>query len=162
MSTITPDRPGSPDPQAGVPDQTAGRDVRPGGSRTPGRTRVSDAEREHVAEILRAATGTGLLELHETEQRLTACYAARYRTDLEPLTADLPDTGRLLAATPQARAAARHRLRGHVTLVVVLTALLVVAWVLSDVGFFWPVWPIALLIFTLVRHVRHTQPGAPA
>ncbi|MCA1675181.1 MAG: DUF1707 domain-containing protein [Actinobacteria bacterium] len=119
--------------------------------------RASDAEREHVAEILRTATGAGLLGLDEVEERLAACYAARYRTDLEPLTADLPDTGTLLAATPQARAAARRRLGWHAALVAVLAALLVVAWTLSDAEFFWPVWPIAFLVFGLARHIRRVR-----
>ena len=124
------------------------------------RVRASDAEREHVAEVLRAATGAGLLGIDEVEERLAACYAARYRADLEPPTADLPDTGKLLAATPQARAAARRRLGRHAAFVVVLAALLVVAWTLSDADFFWPVWPIALLIFTLARHVRRVRRAA--
>lgn len=121
------------------------------------RIRASDAEREHVAEILRAATGAGLLGIDEVEERLAACYAARYRADLHPLTADLPDTGRLLAATPGARAAARRGLARHAAFAAVLAALLVVAWALSDAPFFWPVWPIAVLIFTVVRHARRVR-----
>lgn len=124
------------------------------------RIRASDAEREHVAEVLRAATGAGLLGIDEVEERLAACYTARFRAELEPLTADLPDTGKLLAATPPARAAARRRLGRHAAFVAVLAALLVVAWSLSDAPFFWPVWPIALLIFTLVRHVRRVRRAA--
>lgn len=118
------------------------------------RIRASDAEREHVAEVLRAATGAGLLGIDEVEERLATCYAARYRADLEPLTADLPHTGELLAATPRARAATRRRLGRHAAFVAVIATLLVVAWTLSEADFFWPVWPIALLTFTLVRHVR--------
>ena len=121
------------------------------------RVRASDAEREHVAEVLRAATGAGLLGIDEVEERLGACYAARYRADLEPLTADLPDTGKLLAATPRALADARRRLGWHAAFVAVLAALLVGAWSLSDAQFFWPVWPIALLIFTLVRQLRRVR-----
>jgi hypothetical protein len=121
------------------------------------RVRASDAEREHVAEILRAATGAGLLGIDEVEERLAACYAARYRAELEPLTADLPDTEKLLTATPQARAAARRRLGWHAAFVAVLATLLVGAWALSDAPFFWPVWPITLLIFTLVRHARRVR-----
>ena len=121
------------------------------------RVRASDAEREHVAEVLRAATGAGLLGIDEVEERLAACYAARYRAELEPLTADLPDTGKLLAATPQAQAAARRRLGWHAAFVAAMAALLVVAWALSDAPFFWPVWPIALLIFTLARHARRVR-----
>lgn len=127
---------------------------------TTERLRVSDAEREHVAEILRAAAGAGLLDLDEVDERLAACYAARYRTDLEPLTADLPDTGRLLAETPRARAATRRRLGRHAALVAILAALLIGVWTLSDSQFFWPVWPIAFLVFGLVRHIRRARRGA--
>lgn len=119
--------------------------------------RASDAEREHVAEILRAATGTGLLGLAEVEERIAACYAARYRHELTPLTADLPDPERLLAGTPEARDAARRGLRRHAALVAVVTALLVAAWMASDAPFFWPIWPIAILVFGLVRHHRRVR-----
>lgn len=122
-----------------------------------GSIRASDAEREHVAEALRAATGAGLLGIDEVEERLAACYAARYRAELEPLTADLPDTGKLLAATPQARAAARRRLGWHAAFVAVLAALLMGTWALSDSPAFWPVWPIALLTYTLIRHFRRVR-----
>ncbi|HEY2763476.1 MAG TPA: DUF1707 domain-containing protein [Pseudonocardiaceae bacterium] len=131
-------------------------------STTTTEIRASDAEREHVARILRAATGTGLLSLAEVEERLSACYAARYRHELQPLTADLPDTRRLLAQTPQARQATRRRLGGHAALVAVLAALLIVAWAISEAPFFWPVWPIAFLVFGLFRHARRARPGAPA
>jgi hypothetical protein len=119
--------------------------------------RASDAEREHTAEILRAATGKGLLTLAEVEERSAACYAARYRHELAPLTADLPDGERLLADTPEARAAARRRLRGHAALVAIVTALLIVAWILSDAPFFFPIWPIAFMVFWLVRHARRVR-----
>lgn len=36
--------------------------------------RASDAEREHVARILRAAAGEGLLTLGEADERLAALY----------------------------------------------------------------------------------------
>jgi ferric-dicitrate binding protein FerR (iron transport regulator) len=120
--------------------------------------RASDAEREHVARILRAATGTGLLSLAEVEQRLSACYAAQYRHELQPLTADLPDAGGPPTETPHG---ARRRLARHAALVAALAALLVVVWTASDAGFFWPVWPIAFLLFGLIRHSRRVRLGAP-
>lgn len=116
--------------------------------------RASDAERERVAEILRAATGTGHLSLAEVEERIAACYAARYRHELVPLTADLPDARRLLEDTPQARAAARRRLIGHLALAAVVTALLTAAWFVSGAPFFWPVWPLTIMVILLVRHHR--------
>src|SRR4051794_24615012 len=78
--------------------------------------RASDAEREHTARILRAAAGEGMLTLEEADERMATVYAARYRSELAPLTADLPDGGRpLLQNTPEARAAARSGLIRHAT-----------------------------------------------
>lgn len=55
--------------------------------------RASDAEREDTAAVLQRALGEGRLDLDETDARLTAAYAARYRHELVPLLDDLPDTG---------------------------------------------------------------------
>jgi hypothetical protein len=52
--------------------------------------RVSDADRERVAERLRDAAGEGRLTVEELDERLELAYAARTGTDLAPLTADLP------------------------------------------------------------------------
>ncbi len=117
--------------------------------------RASDAEREHVARILRAAAGEGMLSLGEADERLAALYAARYRSELSPLTADLPDGGRpLLENTVEARTAARAGLFRHVLTVVVVAALLVTGWVLSDADFFWPAWPLAFMALSVFGHAR--------
>ena len=58
----------------------------------PNRLRTSDTEREQVAEMLRAAMAEGRLTLEEGEERLGQAYAARFRDELVPLTADLPTT----------------------------------------------------------------------
>jgi hypothetical protein len=52
--------------------------------------RASDAERDAVAEHLRAAAGEGRLTLDELTDRLEAAFGASTRAELEPLTADLP------------------------------------------------------------------------
>jgi Domain of unknown function (DUF1707) len=57
----------------------------------PSEHRVSDADREAVADRLRTAAGDGRLDPDELEERVAAAYAARTRGDLLPLTADLPD-----------------------------------------------------------------------
>jgi len=60
---------------------------------SPDRTpdlRIGDAERHHVAEILRQAAGEGRITLAELDERLEAAYAARTYADLVPLTGDLP------------------------------------------------------------------------
>jgi Domain of unknown function (DUF1707) len=52
--------------------------------------RISDAERDNVASILRDAAGDGRLDLEELDERLDAVYAAKTYADLEPITRDLP------------------------------------------------------------------------
>lgn len=59
----------------------------------PNQLRVSHAERDKVAEILRVAAGEGRLDLDELDQRLEAAYAARTYADLVPITFDLPVKG---------------------------------------------------------------------
>ena len=55
--------------------------------------RVSDADRERVAEILREATGQGRLTFEELDERLGRAYAAKTYADLEEVTHDLPGPG---------------------------------------------------------------------
>lgn len=56
----------------------------------PTRIRASDVERLAVAEMLQDAVGRGLLSPTEGSERTAAAFAAVYRDDLGPLTADLP------------------------------------------------------------------------
>lgn len=63
--------------------------------------RVSDADRERVAERLREAAGEGRLTMEELDERVEAAYAARTGADLAPLTADLPEP--VAGAEPPAR-----------------------------------------------------------
>jgi len=55
--------------------------------------RVSDADRDHVAEVLRDAAGQGRLTFDELEDRLSEAYAAKTYADLEEVTRDLPGPG---------------------------------------------------------------------
>lgn len=59
------------------------------GELEPSRMRVSDADREKVAEILREAAGDGRIDLGELDERLEATYAAKTYGDLVPITHDL-------------------------------------------------------------------------
>jgi hypothetical protein len=68
------------------------------------RRRVSDAEREEVADVLREAAGEGRLSYAELEDRLETLYASKTYGDLVELTADLPNGPRapgVPAAAPQ-------------------------------------------------------------
>jgi hypothetical protein len=55
--------------------------------------RVSDADREQAAEVLRQAAGDGRISFDELDQRLDAAYKARTYGDLTEVTADLPAPG---------------------------------------------------------------------
>ena len=137
------------------------------------RLRTSDTEREQVATILRAAMTEGRLTLEEGEERLGVCYAAKFRDELIPLTADLPGNGRqALAQTPQAQAATRRDRRAFGGFVFVLSAVLVSLWFLSGAHFFWPIFPMFFLFMALAKHrgpghhhryqhYRQHQPVAP-
>ncbi|MGQ0776021.1 MAG: DUF1707 SHOCT-like domain-containing protein [Pseudonocardiales bacterium] len=52
--------------------------------------RVSDAEREHVAELLQRAVGQGRLTIAEFSDRMDAVLAARTRGELNTVLIDLP------------------------------------------------------------------------
>lgn len=52
--------------------------------------RISNEDREKVAQILHSAMAEGRLEMSELEERLDAVYAAKTFADLEPVTRDLP------------------------------------------------------------------------
>ncbi|MFK4087322.1 DUF1707 domain-containing protein [Kribbella sp. NPDC020789] len=64
------------------------------------RRRVSDLEREQVADVLRDAAGEGRLTYTELEERLETLYASKTYGELVPLTADLPNGLAQPAAAP--------------------------------------------------------------
>src|SRR5262245_37765648 len=51
--------------------------------------RASDSDRERVVEVLRRAASDGQLTVDQLEERIPSAYAARSRSELERLTADL-------------------------------------------------------------------------
>ena len=127
--------------------------------------RASDAEREQVAAILRAAAGRGLLGMDEVDERLTRLYATVFVTDLAPLTADLPDAGRRLAPVDlrvrgRARAVARAHLVGYVALVTLMVGI----WVATGAdGHFWPIWPALGMLPAVISHLAAARwAGDPA
>lgn len=56
----------------------------------PTQMRISDDDRNQVAEVLREAAGEGRIDFDELDERLEATYAAKTYADLIPITADLP------------------------------------------------------------------------
>jgi hypothetical protein len=66
----------------------------------PHRLRVSDADREAVAEVLRNAAAEGRITFEELDERLGAAYAAKTYGDLAAVTTDLPAAGSRPPAVP--------------------------------------------------------------
>ena len=67
--------------------------------------RAADADRERVAERLRAALEEGRLDLHEYDERLQGAYAAKTYGDLDALLTDLPRGGAAGAGRRRRRSA---------------------------------------------------------
>jgi hypothetical protein len=97
--------------------------------------RVSDADRERIAERLRLAAGEGRLSVDELEERLERAFGAVTARELEPLIADLH--------APRARVG-RRRLpaRPDFGPYVGVSVMLIAVWALTGLGYFWPIWPI--------------------
>jgi hypothetical protein len=55
------------------------------------RTRISDADREHIAERLREHFAEGRLSSEELDERITATLGAKTYADLRAVVADLPE-----------------------------------------------------------------------
>jgi hypothetical protein len=89
--------------------------------------RASDAEREATVERLRIAASEGRLEPEELEERLTATYAARWRSELDALTADV--TPPAPAPPPRPLFMVRpRRTTNRLAVLSLVSALLFVAW----------------------------------
>jgi hypothetical protein len=121
--------------------------------------RASDAERERYAAIIGAATGDGRLTTVEAEERLTGIYAARFRHELDPFIADLPDAvqGKAPVDAPANGSPLSWRsgpLAIHLAVVVGIATLLMVRWIAMGAGFFWPIVPMLWLGASLLIHAR--------
>ena len=64
----------------------------------PSLLRISDNDRQQVADVLRDAAGEGRIDLEELDERLGLTWAAKTYGDLVPITADLHLPGRPQAA----------------------------------------------------------------
>jgi hypothetical protein len=59
----------------------------------PSQMRISDADRQRVADVLRDAAGEGRIDLDELEERLELTWQAKTYGELVPITLDLPTAG---------------------------------------------------------------------
>jgi hypothetical protein len=124
--------------------------------------RVSDAEREAVAELLREQTSAGRLTLVEFEERLDEVYRARLVGELQHALRELPVQPPPLATPPvtspqhssaaRARTSAdditekelrrryRQRLRNDLSGFAVPNFVCNLIWVMGNHGYWWPGW----------------------
>jgi hypothetical protein len=100
--------------------------------------RVSDADRERVADRLRSASAEGRLTADELEERLERAFSARTDAELEPLVADLPEP----AGPAPRREPGRRWTSEHLRAYIGVSLMLVAIWALTGADYFWPIWPI--------------------
>jgi hypothetical protein len=119
--------------------------------------RAADADRQAVADRLRAALDEGRLDLHEYDERLQRTYAAKTYGDLDVLLTDLPTTVPLQRAQlvpaaaagptahhvdppPRSDATTRWLLDVWLSWFMVV-GIVVAVWALTgNGGSFWPAW----------------------
>ena len=120
--------------------------------------RASDAEREAMADTLRAHAVAGRLDTDELEERLQAAYQARTTAELAQLRRDLP----ALPPTPEQLMFAHRRRRARLVRRSIQEtggsvggfAVCTVIWVASGAtGFFWPAFVLIAVAVTAARSV---------
>jgi hypothetical protein len=99
--------------------------------------RVSDAERQAVADRLAEHFSSGRLDQAEFDARVGRAMSAKTRADLNGLFDDLPETGASAAADPTGQPRRRHR---HPVLLAALIVFVAIAaahvvWPLLWIGF---------------------------
>ncbi|RKN54654.1 DUF1707 domain-containing protein [Micromonospora costi] len=121
--------------------------------------RAADADRQAVADRLRAALDEGRLNLHEYDERLQQAYAARTYADLDALLTDLPAPAAPAASAvtvpppaapatvgrPAARPATRRWLADAWLPYLRVVPIVVGIWAISslyagELLYFWPGW----------------------
>jgi hypothetical protein len=88
----------------------------------PSLMRISDADRQRVADVLRDAAGEGRIDLDELEERLELTWGAKTYADLVPITSDLHlPTHPQPAATPVPRPPSGVPAVGHNSSVAIMS-----------------------------------------
>jgi hypothetical protein len=118
-----------------------------------GHIRVSDEERERLAEELQEHMVAGRLTSEEYEQRLESVYVSRTRSDLDALKGDLPvSSAAARRALLERKAKLRRRLVQEAGGSMTASVVCVAVWLASGAeGEFWPIW---VIFFTLLPFVR--------
>jgi hypothetical protein len=132
----------------------------------PSKLRVSDEERERVAEEMREHFALGRLDQEELDERVQAAYSARTGAELQAVRADLPQ----LPATPAQLKAELARRRGELRRRLLqqtggsLGAFFICAviWAASGAtGFFWPIFVALAVLVPLLRNGWRLYGPAP-
>ncbi|MDT7727612.1 MAG: hypothetical protein QOI21_4188 [Actinomycetota bacterium] len=97
------------------PNPTADADTEKVAVPPAGAVRCSDVERERASSVLHVAAGEGRLTLAEVEDRLTKIYSARFRYELDAITADLPSANEAATGWRLILAMTRHQLAEEVS-----------------------------------------------
>jgi DUF1707 SHOCT-like domain len=132
----------------------------------PPKLRVSDEQRERMAQEIREHFAAGRLSEEELDQRVQAAYAARTEDELHAIRADLPElpatTAQLKAELAERRGQLRRRLLqesgGGLGVFVLCTGI----WAASGAnGQFWPVWVLLVTLVALARGAWSLYGPAP-
>ena len=128
--------------------------------------RVSDEERERVAQEIREHFAAGRLTADEMTERVHAALNARTQADLRALRADLPR----LPVTPAQRKAELAARRGELQRRLlqqtggglVLFVMCTIVWLASGAtGQFWPIWVALVSVIPLLRNGWRLYGPAP-
>ena len=105
--------------------------------------RAADADREAVAETLRAEHLAGRLDTDELQERIEGCYAAKSYADLDALLADLPGHEATAGGRTGSRRAPRFAFMPLLPLLIVALALSHgrAVWLLVPLAFFFVMRP---------------------
>ncbi len=146
--------------------------------------RASDADRQLVAEQLKAALDEGRLALDEYDDRLQQVYAAKTYADLKVPLADLPvvapaarsavEPAGATAVTPaHTRGMTRKWVvgmwSGWLSTSLIVTAIWFATWIaggVDNIPYFWPIWVIgpwgAVILASTIGGLAQGQPRAEA
>jgi hypothetical protein len=140
--------------------------------------RAADADRQAVADQLKAALDEGRLDLHEYDERLQQAYAAKTYGELRPLLSDLPSAAvpaTIRGGSPaipgsNAELARRWLLEvwgSWIPVVGITTAIWLVSCVAAqELLYFWPVWVAgpwgAVLVFVTMAGLASGEPRKQA
>jgi hypothetical protein len=125
--------------------------------------RASDADRDGVAERLRAAATEGRLSTDELDERLSAALRARTYGELDPLLADLPVKTPTVRGRRSTALAITAPIAATMVSIVAITVLLALVIVIAMIGAAWFGWMlIAWFLFgSKRRHMRRRHPMGP-